>query len=131
MKIRLASPECLPKQFEYIARDQFDCCDRAGRGIIKLIELVGMSNLGSLWNFKLKLLGSCWVLGPAGWGLVEQVQAENDVKGGLVMRKIPIIFPHVKMWPFMLRCRERSIRISVGIFNFLLWGPVRNRAIYK
>lgn len=54
--IRLASPTYLPKQFEYIARDQFDCCDQAGRGMIKLIEMVGMSNLGALWNFKLKFL---------------------------------------------------------------------------
>ena len=54
---RLASPKYLPKQFEYIARDQFDCIDQAGRGIIKLIEVVGMSNLGALWNFKLKFLG--------------------------------------------------------------------------
>ena len=54
---RLASPKYLPKQFEYIARDQFDCIDQAGRGIIKLIEIVGMSNLGALWNFKLKFLG--------------------------------------------------------------------------
>ena len=54
--IRLASPTYLPKQFEYIARDQFDCCDQAGRGMIKLIEMVGMSNLGALWNLKLKFL---------------------------------------------------------------------------
>lgn len=53
-KVALASPKYLPKQFEYIARDQFDCIDQAGRGIIKLIEIVGMSNLGALWNFKLK-----------------------------------------------------------------------------
>jgi len=53
-KVALASPTYLPKQFEYIARDQFDCCDQAGRGMIKLIEMVGMSNLGALWNLKLK-----------------------------------------------------------------------------
>ncbi|CAK9017018.1 unnamed protein product [Durusdinium trenchii] len=53
-KVALASPNCLPKQFEYMGREQFDCVDQGGRGIIKLIEMVGMSNLGTLWNFKLK-----------------------------------------------------------------------------
>ena len=57
-QVALASPDCLPKQFEYLGRAQFDCCDQAGRGMIKLIELVGMSNLQTLWNMKLKLPGA-------------------------------------------------------------------------
>lgn len=28
--------------------------------MIKLIEMVGMSNLGALWNFKLKCLGKMY-----------------------------------------------------------------------
>lgn len=66
---RLASPNCLPKQFEYMGREQFDCVDQGGRGIIKLIEMVGMSNLGTLWNFKLKLLvGSLFLIYVDGKG---------------------------------------------------------------
>ena len=53
-KVALSSPDCLPKQFEYLGRAQFDCCDRGGRVLIKLIELLGMMNLSGLWNFKLK-----------------------------------------------------------------------------
>lgn len=53
-KVALSSPDCLPKQFEYMGRAQFDCCDRGGRVLIKLIELLGMMNLSGLWNFKLK-----------------------------------------------------------------------------
>mmetsp|Transcript_4244 Transcript_4244/g.9804 ORF Transcript_4244/g.9804 Transcript_4244/m.9804 type:complete len:635 (+) Transcript_4244:2-1906(+) len=53
-KVALSSPSCLPKQFEYMGRDQFDCCDRGGRVLIKMIELLGMMNLSGLWNFKLK-----------------------------------------------------------------------------
>ncbi|CAJ1419776.1 unnamed protein product [Effrenium voratum] len=53
-KVALASAECLPKQLEYLSRAQFDCCDQGGRVLVKLIEMVGMMNLGTLWNFKLK-----------------------------------------------------------------------------
>ena len=53
-KVALSSPDCLPKQFEYLGRSQFDCCDRGGRVLIKLIEMLGMMNLSGLWNFKLK-----------------------------------------------------------------------------
>mmetsp|Transcript_80826 Transcript_80826/g.142549 ORF Transcript_80826/g.142549 Transcript_80826/m.142549 type:complete len:652 (+) Transcript_80826:30-1985(+) len=53
-KVALAAPDCLAKQCEYIERGQFDCIDKAGRVMIKMIEVLGMMNLGSLWNLKLQ-----------------------------------------------------------------------------
>ncbi|CAE8635991.1 unnamed protein product [Polarella glacialis] len=54
-KVALAAPDCMAKTCEYIERQQFDVIDRAGRPLIKLIEMVGMQNLGSLWNLKLQI----------------------------------------------------------------------------
>jgi len=54
-KVALASPTFLAKQCEYMDRRQFECCDKAGRVMIKCIELFGMMNLGGLWNLKLTI----------------------------------------------------------------------------
>jgi len=52
-EVALSSPQCMAKSCEYIERSQFDVIDLAGRVLIKMIEVVGMSNLGSAWNLKL------------------------------------------------------------------------------
>lgn len=52
-QVVLSSPDCMANSCEYIERNQFDMIDEAGRCLIKMIEIVGMKNLGTLWNMKL------------------------------------------------------------------------------
>ena len=52
-EVLLATPAELPIGCEYMDRDTFDAVDGAGRVLVKLIQLVGMERLGSLWNLKL------------------------------------------------------------------------------
>eukprot|EP00928_Gymnodinium_smaydae_P032953 TRINITY_DN23740_c0_g7_i1.p1 TRINITY_DN23740_c0_g7~~TRINITY_DN23740_c0_g7_i1.p1 ORF type:complete len:665 (-),score=86.91 TRINITY_DN23740_c0_g7_i1:133-2127(-) len=52
-EVFLASPTCMAKSCEYVERHQFDVIDQAGRMLIKVIEVVGMQHLSTLWNLKL------------------------------------------------------------------------------
>jgi len=54
-EVALNSPQCMAKSCEYLERQQFDVIDLAGRLLIKVIEVVGMNNVGSLWNLKLAI----------------------------------------------------------------------------
>jgi len=56
-EVALNSPQCMAKSCEYLERQQFDVIDVAGRLLIKMIEVVGMSNVGPLWNLKLMIEG--------------------------------------------------------------------------
>lgn len=52
-EVCLTSATCLAKSCEYMNRDTYDAVDKAGRILIKMIEVVGMRNLEPLWNMKL------------------------------------------------------------------------------
>lgn len=52
-EVALSSPDCMAKTCEYMNRDTVDAVDKAGRILVKMIELVGMKNLEPLWNLKL------------------------------------------------------------------------------
>lgn len=47
----------MSKSCEYMNRDTFEAVDKAGRILIKMIEVVGMKNLEYLWNINLFIQG--------------------------------------------------------------------------
>mmetsp|Transcript_33437 Transcript_33437/g.73149 ORF Transcript_33437/g.73149 Transcript_33437/m.73149 type:complete len:641 (-) Transcript_33437:432-2354(-) len=51
--VALKSDKCMSSTCEYMNREVYDGVDRAGRILIWMIELVGMSRLEPLWNLKL------------------------------------------------------------------------------
>jgi len=51
--VALKSSTCMSKSCEYFNRETFNGVDRAGRILIKSIELLGMGRLEPLWNLKL------------------------------------------------------------------------------
>ena len=52
-EVCIASPDCMAKSCEYINREVHDAVDQAGRILIKMIEILGMTRLEPLWNLKL------------------------------------------------------------------------------
>lgn len=54
-QVALKSKSCMAKTCEYMNREVYDGVDRAGRILIKMIELVGMQRLEPLWNLKLAI----------------------------------------------------------------------------
>jgi D-lactate dehydrogenase len=49
----IGSLNAMAKSCEYMDRDCFDVVDRAGRILIKVIDVLGMMNITPLWNLKL------------------------------------------------------------------------------
>ena len=52
-QVCISSPDCMAKSCEYINREVHDAVDQAGRILIKMIEVLGMTRLEPLWNLKL------------------------------------------------------------------------------
>eukprot|EP00428_Durinskia_dybowskii_P008077 CAMPEP_0170289438 /NCGR_PEP_ID=MMETSP0116_2-20130129/44786_1 /TAXON_ID=400756 /ORGANISM="Durinskia baltica, Strain CSIRO CS-38" /LENGTH=697 /DNA_ID=CAMNT_0010540875 /DNA_START=88 /DNA_END=2179 /DNA_ORIENTATION=+ len=54
-QVALKSKDCTAKSCEYMNKEVYDGVDRAGRILVKMIELVGMQRLEPLWNLKLSI----------------------------------------------------------------------------
>lgn len=54
-EVMLRSGDTMAKSCEYMNREVYNGVDRAGRILVKMIELVGMQRLEPLWNLKLTI----------------------------------------------------------------------------
>jgi len=54
-QVALKGKDCMAKSCEYMNREVYDGVDRAGRILIKMIEIVGMKHLEPLWNLKMAI----------------------------------------------------------------------------
>mmetsp|Transcript_95001 Transcript_95001/g.198543 ORF Transcript_95001/g.198543 Transcript_95001/m.198543 type:complete len:669 (+) Transcript_95001:107-2113(+) len=52
-KVALRGEDCMSKTCEYMNKEVYNGVDRAGRILVKMIEIVGMQRLEPLWNLKL------------------------------------------------------------------------------
>eukprot|EP00434_Breviolum_minutum_P031866 symbB.v1.2.028181.t1/scaffold2963.1/size66434/2 len=52
-EVCISSPNKMAKSCEYINKATYDAVDQSGRILIKMIEVLGMMNLETLWNLKL------------------------------------------------------------------------------
>jgi len=54
-EVALKGADCMSKTCEYMNSEVYNGVDRAGRILVKMIELVGMQRLEPLWNLKLSI----------------------------------------------------------------------------